>query len=40
MYSLNKNHANTYYWFTIIQLLLYLVYTRLHSSPVKHENLS
>ena len=37
---LDNNHANNYYWFISIQLLLFLLYTRFHSSPVEHEYLS
>ena len=40
MSVLDNKHANNYYWFARIQLLIFFLSTRLHSSLVEHEYLS
>ena len=40
IYVLDDKHANNYYWFISIQLLLFLLYTRIHSSLAEYKNIS
>ena len=40
MYVLDNKHAYNYYWFASVQFLVFLLQTRLHSSPVEHVYLS
>ena len=39
IYVLDNQNANNYYSFSSIQLLLFLLYRRLRSAPIEHENL-
>ena len=39
IYVLDNKHANNYHRFICVQLLLFLLYIRVHSSSVEHQNI-